>query len=71
MNVVTKKSVAPFKLDPRIREYFDARLDAIFATSVEDSNEATHRATKILWDLDAEQRGYVASLARSFGRAFQ
>ena len=65
-----KKSAVPFKLDPRIREYFDARLDAIFATSIEESNEASHRAVKVLWDLDAEQRGYVDVIARGFGRAF-
>jgi hypothetical protein len=59
---------SPFRLDPRIRDYFNARIDAVFAPCLDESNDAIERATKILWDLDAEQRELVDVLARGLGR---
>jgi hypothetical protein len=60
----------PFKLDSRVREIFNAHADAVFATSVEESNKAIEKRDRLLWELDAEQRGYVDVIARGFGRAF-
>lgn len=71
MNACTKNSTKPLVLDARIRDYFNAKLDSIFASSVEESNAASERATRLLWDLPAEQREMVGVLARGFGRAFQ
>ncbi len=68
MDAVTETQAKPFWLDPRVREYFCARLDVIFATNIEDANAAQEKATKILWDLDAEQRGYADVVGRTLAK---
>jgi len=70
VGAVDKKPVAPFKLDPQVRAYFDARLDAIFATKSEDSNRALHNATKILWELEPRQRALCDVIGRGLGKVF-
>jgi len=69
VNNITAKP-KPMTLDPRIRAILLAHCDAIFATSVEESNNAIEKRNRLVWDLPAEQRRYLDVIARGFGRAF-
>lgn len=64
------ETVQPLRLDPSIRDLFVAHVDAIFADTPQESDQAAARRNKLMAALDTEQRSYVDVIARGMARAF-